>query len=289
MQPQSDERRAELSEFLRTRRARLMPSDVGLIEGRRRRTPGLRREEVALLANIGATWYTRLEQGLPINVSSDVLDAIGRALQLSRSERRHLFTLAGHALDETHDAPDEQVSPLLRRTLDAFNPYPAYVRGRHYDMLAFNDAWRAALCYRPSDEWERRNMLRSFFLEAESRVRHPQWEQVAIKIVAQFRSVAARYPDDPEFRAIVSELQDKSEAFRDAWARHDVYEANEGLKHFFHQKVGDLFLDHVSLVVPDYPDMRLIVYTAEPGSESEGKLLSLTAGTARRSFEPVGG
>src|SRR5580692_10397222 len=114
----STERRHELSGFLRTRRAKIVPSDVGLADGARRRTPGLRREEVALLANIGSTWYTRLEQGLPINVSADVLEAIARTLRLSRPERRHLFTLAGHQLAETHDPPDEVVSDLLRRTLN---------------------------------------------------------------------------------------------------------------------------------------------------------------------------
>ena len=200
MQAAPEPRRGELSDFLRTRRARLMPSDMGLLEGPRRRTPGLRREEVALLANIGATWYTRLEQGQPINVSGDVLRSIGRALRLSRSEMRHLFTLAGHTLDEAESAQDEIVSDLSRRTLDRIDPNPAYVRGRHYDVLAFNDAWRRTLCYRPSDETERRNLIRSFFMEPEARERHVQWEAIGPKIVAQFRSIAARYPDDRNSR-----------------------------------------------------------------------------------------
>jgi transcriptional regulator with XRE-family HTH domain len=271
-----DERRTELSDFLRTRRARLMPSDMGLLEGPRRRTPGLRREEVALLANIGATWYTRLEQGQPINVSADVLRSIGRALRLSRSEMRHLFTLAGRTLDETEDVQDEIVSDLMRRTLDRINPNPAYIRGRHYDVLAFNDAWRRTLCYRPSDETERRNLLRSFFLEPEARVRHAQWDVIGPNIVAQFRSVAARYPDDRVFRELIDELLASSAEFREWWSRHDVNDVSEGLKRFYHPDVGELSLDHVSLTVPDYPDMRLIIYTAEPGSESERKLRTLT-------------
>jgi transcriptional regulator with XRE-family HTH domain len=278
IQPAPEARRDELSDFLKTRRARLMPSDMGLIEGPRRRTPGLRREEVALLANIGATWYTRLEQGQPINVSTDVLRSIGRALRLSRSEMRHLFTLAGQAIDESECAQDEIVSDLLRRTLERLNPNPAYIRGRHYDVLAFNDAWRTALCYRPSDETERRNLLRSFFMEPEARERHTQWNAVGPKIVAQFRSVAARYPDDPAFRELIDELRASSPHFRDWWARHDVHESNEGMKQFFHPDVGELTLDHVSLAVPDYPDMRLIIYTAESGSESERKLHTLTQG-----------
>jgi transcriptional regulator with XRE-family HTH domain len=289
MQVAAGARRSELSDFLRTRRARLMPSDVGLLEGPRRRTPGLRREEVALLANIGATWYTRLEQGQQINVSSEVLRSIGHALRLSRSEMRHLFTLAGQTLDEAEGAHDEIVSDLMRRTLHRLDPNPAYIRGRHYDILAFNDAWRAALCYRPSDETERRNLLRSFFMEPEARVRHAQWDVIGPKIVAQFRSVAARYPDDPVFRTLIDELLASSEHFRDWWARHDVNDVSEGMKHFFHPEVGDLFLDHVSLAVPDYPDMRLIIYTAEPGSENERKLRLLTSRSAGAAYSAAGG
>ena len=276
LQPQVDERRAELSDFLRTRRARLSPSDVGLLDGPRRRTPGLRREEVALLANIGSTWYTRLEQGLPINVSADVLESIAKALRLSRSERRHLFTLAGHQLDEAQDAPDEFVSDLLRRTLNAI-PTPAFIRGRRWDLLAFNAAWRATLCYRPIDDLERRNFIWSFFTEAESKMRHPQWETIGPSIVAQFRSVAARYPDDPSFRTLINALLDRSEEFRRWWAQHDVLEVNEGMKHFFHPEVGEMILDHTVFAVPDHPDMRVIIYTAEPGSESERKLHLLTS------------
>src|SRR5215472_13512147 len=132
-----DERRFELSDFLRTRRAKIVPSDVGLADGARRRTPGLRREEVALLANIGTTWYTRLEQGLPINVSADVLQSISRALRLTIDERRHLYLLAGMPLAVTPDE-DERVSDLTQRVLEALNPNPAYVLGRRWDVLAWN-------------------------------------------------------------------------------------------------------------------------------------------------------
>lgn len=270
--PSIDERRAELSDFLRSRRSRLTPSDVGLLDGPRRRTPGLRREEVALLANIGSTWYTRLEQGLPINVSTDVLESIARALRLSRSERRHLFTLAGHQVDESQDARDEVVSDLLRRTLRALEPNPAYIRGRHWDVLAFNRAWLAALSCDPNVAVENTNLLRMFFTNPAARVRHPQWETIGPKIVAQFRSVAARYPEDPVFRSLIAEMQECSEHFRRWWAQHDVCDVTEGLKQFFHPEVGELILDHTTLFVPDFPDMRMIVYTPEPGSESERKL-----------------
>src|SRR5690348_8496276 len=135
---ETDPRRKELSDFLRTRRARINPSDVGLLNGSRRRTPGLRREEVALLANIGVTWYTRLEQGLPINVSPEVLASIAGALQLTSREREHLFLLAGHGIVETSVAETERVSEVLQRVLDALDPSPAVIRGRRYDVLAWN-------------------------------------------------------------------------------------------------------------------------------------------------------
>ena len=148
----STERRSELSDFLRTRRAKIVPSDVGLADGARRRTPGLRREEVALLANIGTTWYTRLEQGLPINVSADVLDGISRALRLTSDERRHLHLLAG--LTTTISPPhEEHVSELVRRVLTALEPSPAFVRGRRFDLLAWNRSADALSdfsgCHRP--------------------------------------------------------------------------------------------------------------------------------------------
>src|SRR5580698_5443289 len=133
----STERRSELSDFLRTRRAKVVPSDVGLADGARRRTPGLRREEVALLANIGTTWYTRLEQGLPINVSADVLHAISRALRLTSDERRHLYLLAGLPLTVAPQ-DEERVSDLVVRVLEALDPSPAYVLGRRWDILAWN-------------------------------------------------------------------------------------------------------------------------------------------------------
>src|SRR5215469_14477231 len=129
------DRRSELSDFLRTRRAKIMPSDVGLADGARRRTPGLRREEVALLANIGTTWYTRLEQGLPINVSGEVLDSISRALRLTSEERRHLHLLAGVAMPPVPHQDEERVSELVLRTLEALSPSPAYIRGRRWDVL----------------------------------------------------------------------------------------------------------------------------------------------------------
>ena len=269
-----DERRAELSDFLRTRRARLAPSDVGLLDGARRRTPGLRREEVALLANIGATWYTRLEQGLPINVSPQVLDSIAGALRLSQPERKHLFVLAGQVLPDTLSEHVEVVSPVLLRTMMAFDPNPACIRGRRWDLLAFNRSADVVFGYSDITEPKMRNMLYRFFMDPGRRACF-QWELIGPSVVAQFRSIAARYPDDESFRSLIAELQEGSSHFRRWWAQHDVSDVSEGLKHFYHQQAGEMILDHIALLVPDNPDMRLFVYTAEPNSETERKIRDL--------------
>ncbi len=269
------DRRTELTDFLRTRRARLSPSDVGLLDGARRRTPGLRREEVALLANIGSTWYTRLEQGLPINVSPQVLDSIASALRLSETERNHLYVLAGQPAPERIEEYVERVSPLLQRTLDALDPNPAYVRGRRWDMLASNRAARLLWGPRDPNDPLAHNAMWRFFTEPALKELYPHWDDAAPKLVAQFRAVAARYPDDASFKALIAMLQERSDTFARCWAQHNVCNIIEGLKHFNHPIVGPMVLDHTSLYVPDHPDMRVIVFTPEPGTESERKLREL--------------
>ncbi len=271
------ERRAELTDFLRTRRARLVPEDVGLISGGRRRTPGLRREEVALLANIGSTWYTRLEQGLPINVSAEVLESIAKALQLTDVERQHLFTLAGVPFPERVDTQCEAITAPLRRIVDALYPNPAYVRGRRWDVLAANKAAEGLFGITDVQIGPKINMLHRFFTNPEARVCYPKWHEIGPKIVAQFRAIAARYPDDEQLRALVSGLQERNEHFRRWWAQHDVYEVTQGFKQFYHPAVGELTLDHVVLAIPDFADVRLVAYSVEPGSESERKLHTLVA------------
>jgi transcriptional regulator with XRE-family HTH domain len=271
----SEERRRELSAFLRTRRARINPSDVGLLAGARRRTPGLRREEVALLANIGVTWYTRLEQGLPINVSADVLNSIATALQLTTREREHLFLLAGQYVAETSVADTEQVSELLQRVLDSLEPSPAVIRGRRFDVLAWNRAATALFGDYGKMEPRDRNSLWRFFMNPAARACFPRWEEAAPKFTAQFRAVAAKYLDDPCFTKLINDLLEASPEFRHYWSKHDVASPADGFKHIYHPVAGELTLEYTSLSVPDYPDMRLIVYTTVKGSVEEQKLLRL--------------
>ena len=280
-------RRHELSDFLRTRRAKIVPSDVGLADGPRRRTPGLRREEVALLANIGTTWYTRLEQGLPINVSADVLASISRALRLTSDERRHLYLLAGMPLTLTaHD--EERVSALVLRVLDELHPSPAYVRGRRWDVLAYNKS-ADALADFSSATGLARNIVWRLFRDESSQCRYGDLKSIMRRCVANFRTVAAKYPNDPAFTELIEDLRTNSPEFNRLWAEHDVLGSTEGLKHFLHPELGEFILDYTAFELPGDSDMRMVVMTAAPGSDTERKLrlLGPAAAAARNGARPV--
>lgn len=280
-----DERRHELSDFLRTRRAKIAPSDVGLADGPRRRTPGLRREEVALLANIGTTWYTRLEQGLPINVSADVLAAISRALRLTSDERRHLYLLAGLSLTVAPQE-EERVSEFVKRVLYALDPSPAYIRGRRWDVLAWNHSADALQSFSEKASGPTRNLVWRLFRDDSLACRLGDPQCTRRRCVAQFRAVAAKYPNDSSFIELIDDLRTNSEEFRTLWAEHDVLGSTEGLKQFLHPEIGELILDHTTFELPGDNDMRMVVLTAAPGSESARKLRLLVPAnstvTARR-------
>ena len=273
------ERRAEISDFLRTRRARIVPSDVGLADGARRRTPGLRREEVALLANIGATWYTRLEQGLPINVSAEVLDSIARAMRLTSEERRHLHLLAGVAFELPPQQQEEVVGELVRRVLVALEPAPAYVRGRRWDVLAWNRSAEALSAFSSKDGLGR-NLVWRIFRDPSVTCRLGDPGCMKRRVVAQFRSVAAKYPNDPAFTDLITELRATSDEFKELWAQHDVLGSVDGLKQYVHPELGELTLDYTSFALPGDGDIHMVVLTAVPGSESERKLQLLCPAAA---------
>ncbi|MFF3907726.1 helix-turn-helix domain-containing protein [Streptomyces sp. NPDC001848] len=276
---QALDRRAELSEFLRTRRARLKPEDVGLPDfGRHRRVPGLRREELAQLAGVSVAYYTRLEQGNGRNVSAEVLDAIARALRLSDAEHAHLTHLAKpKAHKKKPSARTQQVRAPLRQLLDSFDGVPAYIVGRRADILAWNRMAAAVF-----GDWaqlppQERNWARMTFLKPEYLDLFVDWEQKAIDIVCQLRYEAGCHPDDPRLSALVGELSVKSEDFRRLWATHDVKEKSHGLKRLRHPLVGDLALQFESFRVPDDGELALVTYHAEPGSASAEALRLLAS------------
>ncbi|MGF0170579.1 helix-turn-helix domain-containing protein [Streptomyces sp. Marseille-Q5077] len=273
------DRRAELSEFLRTRRARLKPEDVGLPDfGRHRRVPGLRREELAQLAGVSVAYYTRLEQGNGRNVSAEVLDAIARALRLSDAEHSHLTHLAKPKQHKKKPAArTEQVRPALRQLLDSIDGVPAYISGRRSDILAWNRMAAAVFGDWSELPVQERNWARLVFLKPEYRDLFVEWDQKASDMVAFLRMDAGCHSDDPRLSALVGELSLKSEEFRRLWANHDVKEKSYGVKRLRHPLVGELTLNFESFRLSDGTEQVLITYHAEPGSPSAEALRLLAS------------
>ncbi|MFF6976670.1 helix-turn-helix domain-containing protein [Streptomyces sp. NPDC008343] len=273
------DRRAELSEFLRTRRARLKPEDVGLPDyGRHRRVPGLRREELAQLAGVSVAYYTRLEQGNGRNVSAEVLDAIARALRLSDAEHSHLTHLAKPKQHKKKPAArTEQVRPALRQLLDSIAGVPAYISGRRSDILAWNRMAAAVFGDWSELPAQERNWARLVFLKPEYRDLFVEWDQKASDMVAFLRMDAGCHSDDPRLSALVGELSLKSEEFRRLWANHDVKEKSYGVKRLRHPLVGELALNFESFRLSDGTEQVLITYHAEPGSASAEALRLLAS------------
>lgn len=261
----------ELREFLRSRRARLEPAEVGLAAGvGPRRVAGLRREELAQLAGVSVDYYVRLEQGRDINVSEDVLGAVAHALQLSDDERAHLFDLARptRTRRRTKTARPQRVRPGIRVLIDAMAT-PAFVVGRRTDLLATNRMTRALLCDFDARPPRERNHARSVFLDPAARELYLDWETVARDNVATLRMDAGRHPDDPALSELIGELSVKSPEFAAWWADHEVLRRGHGTKRYRHPIVGELTVAYEALPVPDDPDQTLFVYTVEPGSASE--------------------
>ncbi|WP_051468786.1 helix-turn-helix domain-containing protein [Actinomadura oligospora] len=262
----------ELADFLRSRRDRLQPEDFGLPPGQRR-SPGLRRAEVAQLAGISVDYYIRLEQGKSGRPSATVLDSLARALRLSVDERDHLFRLAGSDQGlPRRAATTERVRPSVHRILETLGTTPAYVIGRRMDVLAWNPMAAALIMDFGAVPPGQRNMLWHAFCDPAARQLYVDWGRVARQGIAHLRMAAARNPDCPMIAGLVGELSVKSEEFRTWWARHDVQDRRSGRKEFAHPVVGRLSLDYDALQLPDGPDQHLITYTAPADSPSRGAL-----------------
>ena len=251
-----------LGELLRSRRERLVPADVGLPAGRRRRTAGLRREEVAMLANVSTTYYTFLEQGRPVRPSDQVLDALAAALRMSAADRRYLFVLAHGTGREGGTAPPERLDPSVADLVQRMEPYPTLVKGRRWDVLAANPAARELFT-----DWASGpggaggvNLVRWMFTADQAREVYLEWEPEARAMLGRFRLAAARYPDDPDFLALIAGLQRDSEEVRDWWPRHDVAAVGSGSKKLRHPRLGPVEYSHVVLQVADHPDQTLVTY-----------------------------
>lgn len=270
---ETDESRREvLAEFLRTRRARLSPEDVGLPSGGRRRTPGLRREEVALLANVGISWYTSLEQGRNVRPSEQVLEGIASALRLSSEEQWHLFVLADQEPPRCIPPPIEPVSPALRRVLDDLRASPAYAISAYGDLAYWNAAADAVFglsCGVPPHE---RNLLWQLFADPDARERYASWESTAQGMLARFRADYARHPGDAQFEGLIEDLKLESPEFREWWPHYDVAGEADGRKAIIHPEVGYILLEHSTLSPPADPDLKVMVYT--PAGEADAARLA---------------
>ncbi|MBT2393828.1 helix-turn-helix domain-containing protein [Streptomyces sp. ISL-1] len=268
------DQRAELSEFLRSRRGRLQPQDVGLPQlGRHRRVPGLRREELAQLAGVSVAYYTRLEQGNGRNVSTEVLDAIARALQLTDVERDHLTHLAKPKQKKHRRmGRPQQVRPALQQLIDAMDSVPAFVVGRRLDLLGWNRMARALLGDFAALPPQQRNMAKLVFLDPNARDLYVDWECKAVEVVSTLRMYAGCSADDPQLPELIGELSVKSEEFRRLWAAHTVQEKGHGTKRLHHPLVGEMTLSYETLRLPDDHDLSLVTYHAEPGSRSADSL-----------------
>lgn len=259
---QQDYRLQELADFLRTRRARITPEEVGLPRGSRRKTPGLRRAEVAQLVGVSVDWYTWLEQGRPITPSTQVLERLVQTLRLDVNERNHLFLLAQQQPPPALLLEPEVVSPALQRFLDQFGTRPAFVSGRRWDVLAGNDAGSAIFSdYNRMTVPRERNTIWGIFTNPLARQFVVNWEEDARHLLAQFRSSCARHPEDPQLAELIRDLMLASPEFRAWWPDHEVHGGQEGRKTLNHPLVGYLMFERLTFQVFDTPDLKVTVYT----------------------------
>lgn len=278
----SEIRRHELAAFLRSRRERITPEQVGLPRGARRRTPGLRREEVAHLSAVGVTWYTWLEQSRDIQVSVQVLDALARTLLLDPSERAHLFQLAA-ATDPTPASSCTGITDAVREVLDQLDPLPACVQNSRYDILAYNRTYARLLCDLDAIPPEDRNCMILVHT-------HPQWRESVVHLdetmrlmAAKLRASMAGHLTEPAWKMLVKRLQSESPEFRENWERYEVVATRSKTKQFRNPHVGLLDLTHTDLWLSPELGARLVTYA--PADEVTRERLEKLYAFARASFE----
>ena len=276
--------RDEIREFLVTRRAKITPEQAGVPSyGGARRVPGLRREEVAMLAGVSTDYYTRLEKGNINGVSDSVLEAVSRVLQLDEAERAHLADLAAAAkpsrTPRRRPSP-QQVKPSIQRALDSMVATPAFVRNGRLSILATNLLGRALYSPVFDNPKHQGNIARFNFLDPRALDFHPNWNEAANTTVSLLRTEAGRDPYDRELTDLVGELATRSEEFRTRWAAHNVRLHHTGLKHFDHPAVGRLDLAFDSMELPTEAGLSMTIYSAEPGTASEDRIKLLASWAA---------
>jgi transcriptional regulator with XRE-family HTH domain len=279
----SDERRRQIADFLKTRRMRRQPEELGLPRGRRRRTPGLRREEVATAAGVSAEWYTWLEQARDVRPSADVLSRIADALRLEPHETRHLLTLGGYAVSASGaDVPRAvSVSLRLQRLIDQMDFGPAWVFGERWDILAWNHAASVIHGDLAGLQGIERNALYQLFLGDRMRSTLVDWDKHGRQCVAKLRATYASRVDDPWFNELVILLRTRCEQFERWWNENDIEVFQEGVKHYEHPEAGRLVFDYSVLEVLDerMASLRLIAYVPAPGTGTREKMEKLLGQT----------
>lgn len=255
------QRYKELGDFLKTRRAKILPSEVGISEGLRRRTPGLRREEVAYLAGVGLTWYTWLEQGRAIKVSAGVVESLSRVLMLDEQERIHIYTLAGQALPTDIIPYQGTVSPMLQHVLDNLVLSPSFIMDVRWNIIAWNKAASAVFTDFSKINVHKRNMVWMMFKYDDYKKLFIDWEFHAQGMLARFRSTIGQYIEDPWLVEFIEELKNESEEFNLWWSRHDVQRNSQLYKKLKHPIVGELVFEFCSFDVSDNSNLKLIVNT----------------------------
>ncbi|MEV4343261.1 helix-turn-helix transcriptional regulator [Actinoplanes sp. NPDC049596] len=284
--------RAEIRDFLTTRRARITPDQAGLpAYGTSRRVPGLRREEAAMLAGVSVDYYTRLERGNLSGVSESVLEALVRGLQLNEAERDHLYDLARQANNGPRARASRRrttadVRPAVQQLLDAMTGVPAYVRNGRLDILGANQLGRAVFAPVFRNSAGRPNLARFTFLDPASQTFYRGWERLAEDVVALLRGEAGRDPYDKDLTDLIGELSTRSDRFRTWWAAHDVRLHRSGVKHLHHPLVGDLDLSYEAMELTADQGLRLNAYSAEPGSPHQDAL-NLIASWAATADSPA--
>jgi transcriptional regulator with XRE-family HTH domain len=276
MQTTSAAQRAQLSEFLKSCRARLQPAQVGLPQATRRRTPGLRREDVAALAGLSATWYTWLEQGRDVRASDRILESLSRTLRLSAEERDYLFALAQSRPAPLQPAQAQEVPETVKRTLDALN-VPAEVITPRWDVIYWNPMVKR--CFRDYDALPpaRRNLIRILITSPEYQEDPVEYEAMMRRITAKLRVDYSQAAGDPAFDSLIEEMNEVSPLFRDLWRSPEIRSRSEGVHLLKHPQLGGITFEHTSYVVEGAPSLRVVIF-APHDAESAAKIAQL-AGT----------
>ncbi|QDP97073.1 helix-turn-helix domain-containing protein [Microlunatus elymi] len=266
--------RSEISEFLRARRGQVSPAEVGLPVGARRRTSGLRREEVAVLAGVGTSWYQWLEQGRDITVSGQVLDAVARVLRLGEEERRHLYVLAGLNPPLPTTPEDLTIGADVMRLLDGWMPSPAHVVDQYWNFVAANEAAQATFGYQKEFAG---NCMIDFFCTDQYRGKLASWEKTAPIVVANYRYEVSRHGQDDGYRAVIDELSRRCPEFVRLWGRQEVVAPTVTMKTFNHPAAGELLMESRQLHLPERSDLAVVLHTPQPGTDTAERIAELVS------------